>query len=56
MDKETILVFSKTHERSATFGGTLFHYKNLTTGIRGSFKDDLFSFYEQKFNMILEII
>ena len=52
MEKETILVFSKTYERSATFGGTLFHYKNLNTDIRGSFKDDLLSFYEEKFNVV----
>lgn len=52
MGQETILVFSKTYERSATFRGTLFHYKNLNTDIRGSFKDDLLSFYEEKFNVV----
>ena len=53
--KETIYISSKTNERSATFGGTLFHFKNLNTGIRGSFSEFLFKFYEEKFNMIFEM-
>ena len=53
--KETIYILSKTHERSSTFSGTLIRYKNLNTGISGSFKDDLMSFYEDKYNMIFEI-
>ena len=48
-EKETLHVTWKTTERSSSFAGTLFHYKNMNSGIVGSFSESLLSFYQTKF-------
>jgi len=47
--RELIILTGEVYERSTTFHGRFFHYKNLNTGIVGSFSDNLLSLYQDKF-------
>ncbi len=55
MNKERIYILSKTYERSGTFAGTFINYKNLDTGICGSFVESILPLYEEKFEMIFDM-
>ena len=52
MSKETIVIKGETIERSSSYSGKLFVYKNLNSGIVGSFAEHLMSFYQNKFIII----
>jgi len=47
--RELIILTGEVYERNGTFNGKLIHYKNLNTGIVGSFSEDLLYLYQDKF-------
>jgi hypothetical protein len=54
MSKETIVITGENLERSSSYNGKLFVYKNLNSGIVGSFAEHLMSFYQNKFIIIYD--